>query len=140
MIMCEWHQLVYFAHHHNQQADHTSRFSLHITRFFGKKANKMSIFRPKINTKNYTYFSSTFNPNICSKVKTLLNTADLKVGTWYLTGIFPLNVFRGLYFSYLSDPVLRTQKNSGYLSHSAIEELLLFPFHRFVYKCRAIQY
>ena len=46
----------------------TNRFSLHTTVRFGNKAQNAN-FRPKNDTKNYTYLPSIFNPNICSKVK-----------------------------------------------------------------------
>ena len=61
MIMCKWHRPVY-CHHHTQQTDYTSRFSLHITVRLATKP-KMPIFRPNNITKIYTYLLSIFNPN-----------------------------------------------------------------------------
>ena len=127
------------CHHHSHQTDCTSRFSLHIAVRLATKP-KMPIFRPKNNIKNYTYLSLTFNPNICSKMKSLPNTANLNVGTCrYLTGSFPLNVFPWLYFSHFIRPSvgclksvsLTPVKNSGKSSHTASTELPHFPFHRF---------
>ena len=56
-------------------------------------------------------------------------TANLKVRPWYLTGSFPLNVFRGLYIShfirsslaYLKLPLSRPKRILGNPAH--------FPFH-----------
>ena len=64
---------------------------------------KMPSFRLKNNTKTYTYLSSIFNPNI-NKKSTF--TANLQVRPWYLTGSFPLNVFRRLYISHFIRPSL----------------------------------
>ena len=91
------------CHHHSQQTDGTSRFSPHVTVRLATKP-KMPISRPKNNTKNYTNLSSIFNPNICAKMKRLPNTANFKVGTWYLTVSSPLNVFPRLYFSHFIRP------------------------------------
>ena len=94
-----------YSHHHTQQTVYTSRFSLHITDRLATKP-KMPIFRPNNNTKNYTYLSSIFNPNNSFKNKKSTFTANLKVRPWYLTGRFPLNASRGLYFSHFIRPSL----------------------------------
>ena len=94
-----------YCHHHTQQSEYTARFSLHITDRLATKP-KMPIFRPNNNTKNYTYLSSIFNPNNSFKNEKSTFTANLKVRSWYLTGRFPLNAFRGLYFSHFIRPSL----------------------------------
>ena len=94
-----------YCHHHTQQTDYTSRFSLHITDRLATKP-KMPIFRPNNNTKNYTYLSSIFNPNNSFKNEKSTFTANLKVRPWYLTGRFPLDASRGLYFSHFIRPSL----------------------------------
>ena len=66
----------------------------------------MPIVRQNNNIKNYTYLSSIFNPNNLFKNKKSIFTANLKVRPWYLTGSFPLNAFRGLYFSHFIRPSL----------------------------------
>ena len=66
-------------------------------------------------------------------------TANLKVRPWYLTGSFPLNVFRGLYIShfirpslaYLKLPLSPPEKNSGKSRNTASIELPHFPFHSY---------
>ena len=62
-------------------------------------------------------------------------TANLKVRPWYLTGSFPLNVFRGRFQtqSCVSQVASFTpEKNSGTeSSHTASIELPHFPFHSF---------
>ena len=90
-----------FSHHHSQQPT-THPDSRCISPFVWQQNPKMPIFRPKNNTKNYTYLSSIFNPNISSKVKSLHLQQSLR--PWYLTGSFPLNVFRGLCFSHFIRP------------------------------------
>ena len=95
---------VYF-HHQTQQTDYASRFSLHITVRLARKP-KMPIVRPNNNIKNYTYLSSIFNPNNLFKNEKSRFTANLKVRPWHLTGSFPLNAFRGLYFSHFIRPSL----------------------------------
>ena len=68
------------------------------------------------------------------KYKKSTFTANLKVRHWYLTGSFPLNVFRGLYISHFIRPSLASftpEKSSGKSSHTASIELPHFPFHRF---------
>ena len=94
-----------YCHHHTQQTDYTSRFSLHITVRLATKL-KLPIFRPNNNTKNYTYLSSIFNPNNLFKNEKSTFTANFKVRPWYLTGRFPLNASRGLYFSHFIRPSL----------------------------------
>ena len=94
-----------YYHHHTQHTDYTSRFSLHITDRFATKP-KTPIFRSNNNTKNYTCLSSIFNPNNSFKNEKSTFTANLKVRPWYLTGRFPLNASRGLYFSHFVRPSL----------------------------------
>ena len=94
-----------YCHHHTQQTDYTSRFSLHITVPLATKP-KMPSFRPNNDTKNYTYLLSIFNPNNLFKNEKSTFTANLKVRPWYLTGSFSLNAFRGLYFSHFIRPSL----------------------------------
>ena len=95
-----------YCQQHTQQTDYTSRFSLHITVRSATKP-KMPIFRPNNNHKNYTYLSSIFNLNNLSKMKSLhlqrTSKSDLGI---YLTGSFPMNAFRGLYFSHFIRPSL----------------------------------
>ena len=61
-------------------------------------------------------------------------TANLKVRPWYLTGSFPLHVFRGLYISHFIISDLKfsftPEKNSGKSRNTASIELPHFPFHR----------
>ena len=74
-----------FCHHYSQQTESTSRFSLHITSSFWQCSKlKMPIFRLKNNTKIYTYLSSIFNTNICSKIKSLhlQQTSRSDLGIW----------------------------------------------------------
>ena len=139
MIMCEWHQLMYIAIiTPSKPTTCTSRFSLHITDRLATKP-QMSIFRSNNTTKNYTYLSSIFNPNNLFKNEKSTFTANLKVRPWYLTGRFPLNASRGLYFSHFIRPSLEyltlpRSHPKRILGNSAI------PFHSFFYKCRATQY
>ena len=104
MITCEWHQLAYLAIiTAGHQADCTSRFSLHITVRLATKP-KMPIFRPKNSTKNYTYLSS----NICSKMKSLPNTANLKLDqnlVYILLAVFLSTFSPGYTSAILSDPL-----------------------------------
>ena len=93
------------CNHHTQQTD----FSPHITIRLATKP-KMPIFRPNNNTKNYTYLSSIFNANNLFKNEKSTFTANLKVRPWYITGIYFLDAFRGLYFSHFIRPSL------GYLT------------------------
>ena len=90
--MCEWHQLMYIAIITPSKPTSTKP--------------KMPIFRPNNITKNYPYLSSIFNPNNLFKNEKSTFTANLKVRPWYLTGSFPLNAFRGLYFSHFIRPSL----------------------------------
>ena len=98
-------------------------------------------FSAKDQHQNYTYFSSTFNPNICSKVKTKHSRPQSRnlVSNWNFSAACTSAIYQ-TQFCVPEAASFTPEKNSGYLSHSAIEELLLFPFHRFVYNCRAIQY
>ena len=131
-----------FCHHYSQQTE-SRPINLPIFtayhQFVWATKLKMPSFRLKNKTKNYTYLSSIFNPNICSKIKSTF-TANLKVRPWYLTGSFPLNVFRGLYISHFIRPSLAyisqvasftPEKNSGKSNHTASIELPHFPFQRF---------
>ena len=54
-ITCKWNLPIFTAYH----------------QFVLATKLKMPSFRLKNNTKTYTYLSSIFNPNICSKIKTL---------------------------------------------------------------------
>ena len=105
MIMCEWHQLMYIAiiTPSKPTTPPDVRF---ISPFVWQQSPKCQFFRPNNNTKNYTYLSSIFNPNNLFKNKKSTFTANLKVRPWYLTGGFPLNAFRGLYFSHFIRPSL----------------------------------
>ena len=62
-------------------------------------------------------------------------TANLKVRPWYLTGSFPLHVFRGLYISHFIRPSLAYLKlplsrPKRILGNPGIRKLPHFPFHR----------
>ena len=121
-MMCEWHQLVYFSITANKPTPPPD--FRYISTFVLAPKPKMQNFWPKNNAKNYTYLSPIFNPNICSKLKSTF-TANLKVRPCYLTGTFPVNVFRGLYISHLSDPVfpiLSCLVHARKFSHSASVE------------------
>ena len=83
-----------YCHHHTQQ---TIRLAT---------KPKMPIFRPNNNTKNYTYLIQIICSNNLFKNEKSTFTANLKVRPWYLTGSFPLNAFRGLYFSHFIRPSL----------------------------------
>ena len=99
-ITCEWHQLVYFAIITANKPTQPADFR-YISPFVLATKPKMPIFRPKNNTKNYTYLSS-----ILSKLKKSTFTANLKDRPWYLTDSFPLNVYRGLHISHFIRPSL----------------------------------
>ena len=77
-----------------------------ISPFVWQQSPKCHFFRRDNNTKNYTYLSSIFYPNNLFKNEKSKFTANLKVRPWYLTGSFPLNAFRGLYFSHFIRPSL----------------------------------
>ena len=135
-----------YCHHHTQQTDYASRFLLHITVRLATKP-KMPVFRPNNNTKNYTYLSSIFNPYNLFKNEKSTFTANHNVRPWYLTGSFPLNAFRGLYFSHFIRPslaylTLHRSRPKRILGNSAIARAWNFcPFHFIVfYECRATQY
>ena len=105
-ITCKWHQLMYFtiitANKPNQPPDFHS-----ISPFVLATKLKMPIFRLKNNTKNCAYISSIFNPNICSKIKSLhlLQTSRSDLGIWLVVFLSTFSV--GFSSAILSDPVLR---------------------------------
>ena len=70
---------------------------------------KMPSFRLKNNTK-ITHFYRKFLIQIFVQNKKSIFTANLNVRPWYLTGSFPLNVFRGLYISHFIRPSLAYPK------------------------------
>ena len=100
---------VYFAIITANKPNQPSRFSLHITVRFGNKAQNAN-FRLKNNTKHYTYQSSIFNPNICSKIKSLhvQQTSRSDLGIWLV--LFLSTFYAGYISAILSDPVLRLSR------------------------------
>ena len=121
MIMCEWHQLMYIAIIAPSKPTTPPDFCC-ISPFILATKPKMPIFRPNNNIKNYPYLSSNFNPNnLFNNLKSTF-TANLKVRPWYLTGSFPLNAFRGLYFNHfiITCLVLPRSRPKRVIGNSAI--------------------
>ena len=94
-----------FCHHYSQQTESTSRFSLHITVRFGNKVQNAN-FSAKEQHQKLHISIVNFESKYLFKNKKSTFTATLKVRHWYLTGSFPLNVFRGLYISHFIRPSL----------------------------------
>ena len=69
--------------------------------FAWQQSPKYRFLGQRTKLKNYTYLSSIFNSNNLFKDEKSTFTANLKVRPWYLTRSFPLNAFRGLYFSHV---------------------------------------
>ena len=104
LIMCEWHQLVYFAIITANKPTTPPDFRC-ISPFVWQQP-KMPISWSKNNTKNYTYLSPIFNPKYLFKNEKSTFTVSLKVRPLYLTRSCHLTVFRGLYFSHFIRPSL----------------------------------
>ena len=88
----------------------------------------MPSFRLQNNTKNYTYLSSIFNPNICSKIKTL------HLQQTFSSQRFPRAIHQPFYQtqSCVSQVASFTpEKNSEKSRTTASIELPHFPFHSF---------
>ena len=95
-----------FFHYYSQQTGSTSRFSLHITVRFGNKAQNANFSAKEQHQKLHIYRQFLIQILYLFKNKKSTFTANLKVRPWYLTGSFPLNVFRGIYISHFIRPSL----------------------------------
>ena len=98
----------------------------------------MPIFQLKNNTKNYTYQSSIFNTNICSKIKRLhlQQTSRSDLGIWLVVSFSTFSAgYTSAFYqnqSCVSQVASFTpEKNSGKFSNTASVKLPHFPFHRY---------
>ena len=125
-ITCKWHQLVYFAIITANKPNQPPIVHC-ISPFVLATKLKMPIFRLKNNcyTKSYTYLSSIFNPNICSKIKSLhlQQTSRSDLGIWLVVSLATFSS-RDYTSAILSDPVLRI---SSCLFHARKEFLEIQP-------------
>ena len=104
MIMCEWHQLMYIAIITPSKPTTPPDFRC-ISPIVWHQSPKCQFFG-QITTPKITLIYRQFLIQIIrSKMKSTF-TANLKVRPWYLTGRFPLNASRGLYFSHFIRPSL----------------------------------
>ena len=110
-------------------SDPTSRFSLYITDRFGNDKAQKANFRPKNNTKNYTYLSSIFNPNIWSKIKVCIyskSQGQTLASDWHLCSHRFLRAWPSL--AYLKLPRSRPKRILGNSAVARAENSSSFHF------------
>ena len=108
------------CHHQSQQTDCSRDFRC-LSPFVLATKLKMPIFRLKNNTKNYTYLSSIFNPNICSKIKSLhlqqTSRSDLGISPAVSLSPFSIGLLISHFirpsFAYLKLPLSRPTRILG---------------------------
>ena len=125
-----------FCHHHSQQTDFRCK-----SPFIWQQRPKMPVFRPKKNTKNYTYLSSIFNPNMCSKMNSLhlQQTSRSTLGIWL--EVFLSRFSAGYTSATLSDPVLRISScPKGVLGNSAVAQTHSFHHQYYQQKIQSIEF
>ena len=105
MIMCELHQMMYIAIITPSKPTIPPDFRC-ILPFVSQQSPKCQFFGQITTPKITLIYRQFLIQIICSKKKKSTFTANLKVRPWYLTGSFPLNALRGLYFSHFIRPSL----------------------------------
>ena len=104
-ITCKWNQLVYFAIITANKPNQPPDFHCISPVRFGNKAQNDKFSAKEQHQKLHIYIVNFLSKYLFKNKKSTF-TANLKVRPWYLTGSFPLNVFRGLYISHFIRPSL----------------------------------